>query len=63
MRLLELEKNSKLFNFDIDNCSKVNLHERIIRVDYIQKWNYIIMENSNQSWEEIQGLSWIFFDE
>jgi len=21
------------------------------------------MEKSNQSWEEIQGLSWIFYDE
>ena len=40
-----------------------NLHEQFLRVGYMQTFRHTIMEDSNQSWENIQGLSWMFFDE
>ena len=42
------------------------LYERIVHEFFKQKPSLYIMENANnqnQSWEELRGLSWLFFDE
>ena len=43
-----------------------DLYERFIHESFKQKLSSHIMENANnqnQSWEELRGLSWLFFDE
>jgi len=53
------------YSFESYNSTD-DLYEQIIRVAFIQILHTLIMtnqDNQKPAWEEVQGLSWIFYED